>query len=305
MKFCLRSTVPMNIEDKKYVLNKIKRMVDIKKPKIYNFSRYNMNDLEKSHYLMTFKTSGSKFYLFLTTFNGFKYSLFIQYDNPMQLKIYNVKLRFDNELYNDTIIDGELLLNEKQNWIYMCNNILYLKGKYIGNKYLGFRIQVLSDILRNKYKYDDFLNNCHLQLRSYFLFNHLEMLTHTHNNELLLIPEIPNKPILSFQITNLTKNERLISLLSKNENNEKTKQFFVYKTEIPDVFELYIKNYLELVKNIEDIDKLKEKYFQGIACISTKSQSFYMKKLFDETDEKGIWIDFIYNDLLKGWEPKI
>lgn len=301
MLFCNRSTILLDTNDTKDVISKIKRMIDIRPPKIYNFTKFN-NDLDKNHYLLTFKTNGSRFLLFLTTINCKKYSLFIHCDNIYRLNIYNVKLRFDANLYNNTLIEGELLLNDKQNWIFMCNNILYYENNYIGNQYLGYRINVIADILRNKYKYDDYLNICHLQLRSYFLFNHLEMLTNTHNNELLLVPELYNKPILSFVIKDLDKNEKIITRLSNNYDNISIKRFFVMKTETPDVFELYADDTF-----FDKNDKIKEQKFRGIACISTISHSFYMKKCFDEMKEldKGLWIKFSYNSELKGWQPII
>lgn len=295
MTFCSKPTIPLNIEDKQIILNKIKKMVNFKKPKVFNFSRYNVNDLNRNPYLLTFQTNGTPFYLYLTTLNGMKFSLFVNYQNPYNIELINVKLRFNEELYNDTIIDGELMMNDKGNWIYMLNNILYNKSNYIGNKYLGFRISVLSDILRNAYKFDDFLNPCHLQLRSYFLFNHLELLSTTQNNNLLLVPEYSNKPILAFNIKNLDKNERMIKNLALNKNNLETKKFYVIATDVPDVFKLY------------NTEQDNPETFQGIGCISTRGQSFYMKKLFDEKDQnqKGLWINFNYNKHLKGWEPII
>lgn len=295
MDFCKRSTIPMNVEDIKNILNKINKMTNVRSQNIEEFSGYNIADLDRNHYLLTFKTHGSKFFLFLTTIRGKKYSLFISYDNPRNMKVFNVKLRFDYSLYNDTLIDGELLINNKQNWIFMLNNILYLKGEFINNLLLGRRIGIMSDILRRQYKFDDFLNNCHLQLRSYFLFNHLEMLSNTHNNELLVIPERPNKKTYSFTIKDLSQNQKIITNLSTNYDNKKTNKFFVKRTEMPDVFELY-----------EDEEMIETK-FRGIACMSGKSHSFYMKKLFDELneDQKGIYINFLYNEHLKGWEPKL
>ena len=98
--FCLKPTIQMNIEDQQFILNMLKEKVDIQNKKIYTFSHYNVKDLEQNHYLLSFKTNGSKFFLILTTIKGIKYSVFVQYDNPHNLKIFNVKLRFDKNLYN-------------------------------------------------------------------------------------------------------------------------------------------------------------------------------------------------------------
>lgn len=293
MSFCKRSTIHMNVEDIKSILNKITKLTNLHPKRIEEFSSLNISHLERNHYLLTFKTNGSKFFLFLTSIKGKKYSLFISYDNPRNMIVYNVKLRFDRSLYNDTLIDGELLINDKNNWIFMMNNILYIKKKFVGNLYLGKRIKIMSDILRKEYKFDDFLNPCHLQLRSYFLFNHLEMLSRTHNNQLLLIPEKPNNKTFSITIKNLTQNLKIITNLSMNYDNKKTEKFFVKSTNTPDVFKLYKNQNI----NIEN--------FKGIACISSKRKSFYMKKLFDDSKEEYILINFEYNNHLKGWEPII
>ena len=296
MNFCNFNTIPMNIVDMKHIYNKMYNMVDMKLPQIYKFNgNGNLQDLESNNYLLTFKTSGAKFFLLLTTINGKKYSLFICYDNPKDLKIYNVKLRFSRDLYNDTIFEGEILLNNKNNYIFMINNILYNKGYYIGNKLLGERIGIISDILRKHYKFDDFLNCCHLQMRSYFLINHLEMMSDSHNNELLLIPERINGYTFSLTIKNLSDNQKIITNLSENVAKKDVNKFYVKRTEMPDVFELYESN------------NLTQDNFRGIACIPTKSYSFYMKKLFDEQedDQKVLLLNFVYNNYLKGWEPKV
>lgn len=285
----------MNTQDSKYILDKIYDMVDMRPRKVYEFNgKGNLRDLESNHYLLTFKTGGAKFLLFLTTVNGMKYSLFIHYDDAKNLKVYNVKLRFSQNLYNDTVFDGEILLNDKNNYIFMINDILYTRGKYVGNKLLGERIGIISDILRKHYKFDDFLNCCHLQMRSYFLLNHLEMMSDTHNNELLLVPERSNSYTFSIVIKNLSDNKKIITNLSKNSDKKNVNKFYVKRTDMPDVFELY------------SSEVIKIENFCGIVCIPTKSHSFYMKKLFDEQedDQKVLLLNFVYNKFLKGWEPK-
>ena len=295
MQFCDKPTIHMNVEDIKYILNKIRNMSAVRYPKIYEFNRYyHQKNLENDHYLLTFRSFGDKHLLFLTTINGKKYSLFISCPHRQRMTIYNVKMRFNEDLYlNDTIIDGEILKNEKDNWNFIVNDIVYYKGQYVNNYSLRARIEILSDILRKQYKFDDFLNSCHLQLRSYFIYNHLEMMHSSQNNEILMVPENPNNYLLSFKIKNLSDNKRLIKNLQNNKNKLEENKFFVIKTETPDVYHIY------------KTDDINPSNFKGIACISTMSQSFYMKKLFDELDEnqKGIFINFSYNNHLKSWEP--
>lgn len=284
----------MNVEDINYILNKVRDKVDLRSQRIYNFNEHgNIRDLEHNQYLLTFKTEGARTLLFLTTIKGKKYSIFIVCNNTQKLQIYNVKLRFNRILYNDTILDGEILMNDKENWIFMINDIIYNQNHFTGDLLLGERIGIISDILRKQYKFDDYLNCCHLQMRSYFLFNHLEMMSDTHNNQLLVVPERPNQRTFGITISNLSDNGKIITNLSTNSGKSNKATFFIKGTDMPDVFELY--------KN----EVLDQNNFMGILCMATKKQSYYMKKLFDELQEnqKGIYVNCLYNSYLKAWEP--
>ena len=74
MNFCNRKSIQMNIEDINNILNKIGKMVNLRKPEILPFNNgyNNIRELDNNQYLLTFRTYGAKFILFLTMTNGNK-----------------------------------------------------------------------------------------------------------------------------------------------------------------------------------------------------------------------------------------
>ena len=120
---------------------------------------------------------------------GKKYCLFIEKKDNTNIKIYSLKFRFDSILYNGTIFEGILTLNNKHCWIYFITDIYCMSGNIINNLPFSKRLNLISEILKTKYKYDDFMNVCHIQIQSFFLYHHLEMIKKNSNKELVFHPE--------------------------------------------------------------------------------------------------------------------
>ena len=42
----------------------------------------------------------------------------------INLRIISVNYRFDDELFDNTLFDGELLRDRDENWLYIINNLI-------------------------------------------------------------------------------------------------------------------------------------------------------------------------------------
>lgn len=237
--------------------------------------------LNKNPYLVSFDIKHTKMLLYLTTLNRKKYCLFIDYTDINKLKIYSVKLRFNSELYKGTLFNGELVINEKKTWIYLITDLYYEENICKINNKFSDKIQNISNILKNKYKYDDFMNVCHIQLKSYFLYNHFEIIYNKKINEklieynIMLIPEYFN---MSKLLINLIK--------TKKDNIENGNNIFeIKKTDMPDVYKLYQNN-----------------KFNSIACISKLETSLLIRNLFKNNKNKII-VKCNYSDYFNAWIP--
>jgi len=243
----------------------------------------NENDLIKNPYLATFDTKGTKFLLYLTIFQRRKYCLFIDYTNVNKLKIYSIKFRFSNDLYKGTLLDGEIVMNDKKSWIYLITDIYYEEGNNVKYNKFSEKLQQISNILKSKYKYDDFMNVCHIQMKSYFLYSHFEILKNKNINnntkyDVLFIPENFREHRLKVTLTSLEIKEDIKSTIEL---------FEIKKTETPDVYKLY--------KDNQD--------FVGIACIAKLQTSLFVRNLFNNNNEKSIIVKCNYSKRFDSWIP--
>ncbi len=257
----------------------------------YNFEEQEIQKLEpdnlkKNHYLVTFfNKEANHFLLYLTTLNNKKYCFFIEGSDTKKLKIYSIKFRFSQELYKGTLFSGELVLNNKKSWIYLISDIYYNAGHYVKYNKFSEKLHIISDIMKNKYKYDDFMNVCHIQMKSFFLYTHFELLKNNkslNSYKILFIPENFSLPIMKTYINPTKKVEVII-------NNKMN--FEIRNTDIPDVCELYIK------KN----NKIE---FHSIACISKLKTSEFIKNLFkNNKNNNKIIVECIYSEYFEKWVP--
>ena len=95
--------------------------------KYYTFlNKKNVNTLKENDFLVSLSTFGKKFVLFITKYNTKKYCIFINKKN----EIMNVtQLKFDDEIFNGTLFDGELVKNSNDKWIFIINDI-FIKNYY-------------------------------------------------------------------------------------------------------------------------------------------------------------------------------
>ena len=221
--------------------------------KFIDLTSENSLHLEEPH-LVTVETNGIPFSLYLISVKGKKYC--IMYDEKLKQCI-SVKFRFDSELYKGTVFKGDLRKNQHNQWFFYIHDISYLKGE-ICMKPLSERLCLIYDILKNQYKWDEYMNVCQIKIRSYFLYEHLEKVE--KDNIVYFYPDKGNK------VYKWSREE-----LNKTKQNKKNNIILatLYKTDKPDVYEVYYENELlgnalvrslKLSKELFHLFKKKEKY---------------------------------------------
>jgi hypothetical protein len=257
--FCSKKSVSMDKKLKDFVFYQLTEQYYFDHKPIQKLN--NINNISSKYLITINKKNKYSFLLFLTRFNNKNYSIFI-YNFNGSLQFYSVKFSFHNELYNGTLMKGELIKNQKDCWIYYISDLIYYKNDYRYEYNLSHKLDILSKLLKSEYVFDDFMNVCHLQIKSYFLFNHLRFIK--EDCEIIFIPEYNNQNIYSYNVI-LSKKQQI----SEIKNNE-SKEFIIKKTNTPDVYELY------------DINTKK---FNSIACISKLKTSLYLKEKFKDNNQ--------------------
>jgi hypothetical protein len=287
-------------DTKKYILDHLDVMCNGMKfnkryAKVYN-EQYSKN--LKNPHIFFLKTSGAPYLLFLTQINGTNYSFLIdkktseKYEYP---KILIVPYNFDAELYNGTLLECELIRDKSQEWSLAINDIYYNCGKNMNKTSIIDRINIIYNMLDNKYNEKSYSETCPLFVKRYFDYS-----------EILFVKDefIPNLPynIRGLYFIPLRVDYSNILYLfpreapKKNVNSKATsknsnKVFRVMKTMKTDVYELYLKDGGNLVK-------------KGIALIQTTELSHKILSYFEDkhnTDE--VKLECKYNKGFDKWVP--
>ena len=127
--------------------------VSIKDKNFYILNQKNIKYIEKNPHILSVKSSGSLYYLFLTKINGNNFCFFIDKkikDGHNYPRIISINYRFDDELFENTLFDGELLRDKDENWLYIINNLVIHKGTLMKDKHINHKLNIVHDILTNK-----------------------------------------------------------------------------------------------------------------------------------------------------------
>ena len=145
--------------------------VSIKDRNFYILNQKNIKYIERNPHILSVKSSGSLYYLFLTKINGGNFCFFIDKkikDGHNYPRIISINYRFDDELFDNTLFDGELLRDKDENWLYIINNLVIHKGTLMKDKHINQKLNIVYNILTNHYQKDTYLEICPLYVKRLF-----------------------------------------------------------------------------------------------------------------------------------------
>jgi len=133
-------------------------------------------NLSKNPHLISLKTIGNNYYLYLTRINEVKYCFFIDkkikngYTYP---RIVSVKYCFNDDFFNDTVLEGELVRDYDNNWLFLIFDIRCYKGVNQKNVNLVNKIQNIYTLFDN-YTQDSDIELCQLQVKKFFNYSEFD-----------------------------------------------------------------------------------------------------------------------------------
>lgn len=144
--------------------------------RMYNekFSSYLLNP----QYLLSTNTKGNRYYLYLTKneFNeNFCYFIDRKICKGYKLpRIILAKYKFKDEVHNGTLLQGELVKDYDNNWMFIINDIISYCGNNCKRVKKVIRIKYMYDLLKNKYINDDILDVCKFKIKRFFHYSEIE-----------------------------------------------------------------------------------------------------------------------------------
>lgn len=138
--------------------------------------------LNNNPHLICTKTNGNPYLLYLTRKNDVNQCIFI--DKKVQQgyfypRMVLVKAWFNDCLFDGTLIDGEMVKDKNNKWIFISNDVIVHNNVLMNTTNLLKRIQIMIDIFENKYLHDPDVSYCEFQIKKYFHYNELPRLLDT------------------------------------------------------------------------------------------------------------------------------
>jgi len=170
--FCGKTALNIKSNDAKTELNdKLQVLgIDILKKHFERFGKESQKKMSQNQHLLSLKSNGNPYLLFLTRFNSVDTCMFvdkkIQHGYFLPRMIID-RLSFESSLFDDTVIDCEMVKIDEGNWVLLFNDIFVYKSKRLNQLSLVKRLHILHKIL--KFKYFPIPNQKYsIQVKKYF-----------------------------------------------------------------------------------------------------------------------------------------
>jgi hypothetical protein len=322
----------VNTEAKQFIMNKLKHHdIKLDAKRAYILHNKTLQYIEKTQHIISVKSSGTNYYLFFTNINNTNYCFYIDrkikagYTYP---RIISVKYRFDDIVFNDTLIDGELIKNETNSsqWMFLITDIILYNCEKLNCNIIN-RFNLLYSILKNNYIEDTNLDICPLVVKKLFLYSQYDILitqfipslpyktkglyfnslNTKHANQLYLFNNNNNNTSNNNTSNTTTSNTTTNNTTTNNNNNNTStgnntsgnntsgnnniEQQYIFKiktTPTPEIYELYCKNNRET-----------EKY--GLACIPNMRTKTLVEKSLKNNE--FIFMNCILNTKFNKYQP--
>ena len=300
IRFCNKTTYNLkNNKEKKNILDVLEKKFNISvTDKNFVFSRKLQNLIKSNKYIMSYITQGNKYYIYLTKFKNENYTLLIdtkvQNDHKLP-KILIVQLNFNNDLYDNSLFVGQLILTKSKQWIFLIDDLLVYRNK-IETDNIITRLSKIHYILNNQFTSDMYLNLFKIDINSFYNLNEIQNIQHNlirkldfniHGFTLYPVQKKPTKlpqiDILRYKTSNFQK----VETIKKSNNIIKQNQniFEMRKSTLPNIYHL---------SKPDSTDKL-------IARIDTIERSDFIKKALGDKDK--IIVKCIFCEKFKKWIP--
>lgn len=165
-------------QSKKEILDKIEGYgIKIIQKHFDRFGPETLPTLQSNPHLVCTKTNGNPYLLYMTRVGGVNQCLFI--DKKVQQgyfypRMILIKAWFNEDLFDGTLIDGEMVKDKNGRWLYIMNDIIVLHNAVLSNVNLVRRLELLEDIICNKYMYDPWIAYCEFHMKKYFHYEQIQ-----------------------------------------------------------------------------------------------------------------------------------
>lgn len=174
-------------ETKRFILDMLQRKYGLKII-TKHFDKYEdrmFENIQKRPHLLCVRSNGNPYFLCFVKLNFVNYCIFIDkkiqqgYSYPRMIISH---FKFADELFEDTILDGEMVKMNNGKWTYLMNDLIVLKGLHLNEYNLVKRINLLYDVIAKSFQ-PDINDICKFGIKQYFKYDEAMNIIEKHINE--------------------------------------------------------------------------------------------------------------------------
>lgn len=160
-------------DTKDMILDQLYSLYGIKiiQKQYHKLDENNIKHIKIDNHLCCLRTNGNPYYMFMTLYNDIPIIYFIDkkvhpgYQKP---RILLVRGLFDESLYKNTLLDGEMVRCNDNSWIFIFNDIVVYKGIHLNDTVLPDRLNILYKMLSTEYTPDSVIDVCSYKIKNYY-----------------------------------------------------------------------------------------------------------------------------------------
>ena len=164
----------------KELFNKYKITVTENSCLIYDkrHSRVIVNQFNYPFHILSTNTRGNRYYLYFRR-DEFDKNMCLFIDRKVcrgytQPRVIYTNFRMDNDIFDGTLVHGELIKTSDDNWLFILNDIISYCGKSLNQTKKLDRIGYMYRFLQKQYTSDSILDVCKFQVKRFFTYKQLD-----------------------------------------------------------------------------------------------------------------------------------
>lgn len=116
------------------------------------------------------RSNGNPYFLYFTRYDDVSQIMYIDkkvqpgYQKP---RIILTRGQFDDSIFENTLIEGEMVKDTKGQWLFLINDVIMYKGTYLKDVALPTRLTYAYEMLSKYYKSDPMMDVCSYQVKKY------------------------------------------------------------------------------------------------------------------------------------------
>lgn len=164
----------------KELFNRYKIVVTENSCLIYDkrYSRVLVNQFNNPFHILSTNTRGNRYYLYFRR-DEFDKNMCLFIDRKVcrgytQPRVIYTNFRMDHDIFDGTLVHGELIKTSDDNWFFILNDIISYCGKLLNHTKKLDRIDYMYKFLQKQYTSDDILDVCKFQVKRFFTYRQLD-----------------------------------------------------------------------------------------------------------------------------------